>query len=65
MDKEFEALISSCNSISQIRQVSHNNIDIVPAILDCVEPVKILLASIFQRLELKGKKFRTYSAANE
>ena len=40
-------------------------IPIVPALLDSVAPVKILLSTIFQRLQLHGRNFVTFMAATE
>ena len=47
-----EALIASCNSLTQIRNAAEKNPELRLAVLDSMEPVKILP---FQRLELQGK----------
>ena len=65
MFPEDEAAIAHCNSMSQIRLASGKRPDLIPAILDSIAPVKILLSDILQRLELHGEKFRVFPAASE
>ena len=50
MCPEDEAAITHCNSMSQIRLASEKRPDLIPAILDSIAPVKILLSDILQRL---------------
>ena len=53
-NKDVEETVTKCNSISDIRKLAQNN----PAVrLDAVEPVKLLLIQITERLQLKEKKF--------
>ena len=65
MSDDHEAAIASCNSMSQIRQVSEKKPEIVLAVLDSIAPVKILLSDILKHVELHGKKFQVFSAASE
>ena len=60
-----EALIASSNNLSQLRNLAQKNPEIVAAVRDSIEPVKVLLSSIFQRLELHGQKFSMFTPANE
>ena len=65
MNGDHEAAIASCNSMSQIGQVSKKKLEIVPTVLDSIAPVKILLSDILKRLELHGEKFQMFSATSE
>ena len=65
MSDANEATIAHCNNLSQLRGVAKKSPDIVSAVLDSIEPVKILLSTVFQRLEIHGKKFSMFSAASE
>ena len=49
--------------MSQVRDLAVKNSGIKEALTDSIEPVKIKLADITQRLELKGDKFTVRSAA--
>ena len=64
MTDEHEASISHCNNMSQLRQAAEKKPDVTQAILDSIEPVKILLADILERLEVHGKKFQVFPAAH-
>ena len=50
MSDEHEASISHCNNMSQLRQAAEKKPDVTQAILDSIEPVKILLTDILERL---------------
>lgn len=65
MPDQQEALATHCNNISQLRSTAKKYPDLVLAVLDSIEPVKVLLSGIFQRLELHGKKFFMFPAASE
>lgn len=65
MSPENEAAIAHCNNMSQIRLAGEKTPDLIPAILDSVAPVKILLTDILQRLELHGEKFCVFPSATE
>lgn len=61
MTDEQEALASHCNNLSQLCAAAKKHPDLVSAVLDSIEPVKILLSTIFQRFEVHGKKFHVFS----
>ena len=65
MADEYELLVSHCNNLTQLRTAAKKHPDLVAAVLDCVEPVKILLSTLFQRLEIHDKKFSMFSAASD
>lgn len=54
-----------CPPSTAIRKAAGKNPELRSAVLDSVAPVKILLSTIFQRLELKGQKFSIFSPASE
>lgn len=60
-----EAAISSCNNMSQIRQVSDKKPELVLAVCDSIAPVKTLLSSIRTRLDLHDEKFQMFLVASE
>lgn len=63
MSEEMEEKIASCNSVSEIRHVAKDNNPLRDSLLDSVAPVKTLLSTITQRLQLKEKKFTGDTAA--
>ena len=65
MTPEFKASIASYNNMAQLRKVGESNLDLVQAVQDSTEPVKILLTDIMHRLKLKDKPFSVFSAASE
>ena len=65
MSDTEEALVGTCNNLSQLRKAAERTPEIRSAVLDSIEPVKILLSTVFQRLELKGQKFTMFSPASE
>ncbi len=62
MSKEFEASISNCNNVKQLRQACVSTQDELQASL---KPPISLLRDIMGRLELKGEAFEVYNAATE
>lgn len=52
--EEVEAEIQRCTTMSQIRELALKKPSIKESLLDAVSPVKVTLANIAQRLELKG-----------
>ena len=62
---ETESLISNCKNLQQIRAAAARTPLLTDAIADSIEPVKVLLSSVFQRLHLKGEQVRMASAATE
>ena len=53
-----EAVLKNCNSLQQIRSAVAGVPSLAGEIADSVEPVKLLITDLFQRLGLKGKKLR-------
>ena len=56
-DKDIEDTVTKRNSVSDVRKLDKSNPAVRPACLDAVEPVKLLLTKITERLQLKDKKF--------
>ena len=65
MTPEAEALVTSCNNMTQLRKVAESKPDLVQAVQDSIEPIKILLTGIIHRLKLKDKPFSVFTAASE
>ena len=65
MSEEHQAMVANCNNMTQLRQVRERKPEIVPAVHDSIEPVKILFSNVFQRLKLHDKPFQVFSAATE
>ena len=57
LKEEVETDIQMCTTMSQIRELALKKPPIKESLLDSVSPVKVTLADIAQRLELKGKVF--------
>ena len=53
--EQAEQSLKNCNNFTQIRAAVANNSNLAGEISDSIEPVKILLSDIFQRLHLKDK----------
>ena len=64
MDSEMETIVGKCNSVAEIHAASEKNPDILSAVIDSVSHVKVLLAKITERLELKGKTFLPFNSAS-
>ena len=62
---DVEALLSPCNNLSQVRNVARKKPHVKSVIIDSIEPVKVLLATIFQRLSLHDNKFKIFTVASE
>ncbi|KAL5491017.1 hypothetical protein EMCRGX_G016231 [Ephydatia muelleri] len=58
-----EEAIKSCNSVGEIRRVAAQN-SLCEELLDSIEPVKVLLTKITERLQLKDKKFKVIQSAS-
>ena len=56
MSEEMEEKITSCTSVSEMRRMAKDNNPLRDSLLDSVAPVKTLLPTITQRLQLKEKK---------
>ena len=65
MDEKFEKVISSCNSMEDIRKAVGKSPPLEEAVKDSIEPVKALLSSQFMRLSLKEKAFRCFISASD
>ena len=63
MDDRHESAVANCNSIAQLRKVAEKNPTVKDGTLDSISPVKILMSSVYQRLELKGKNIQSFPAA--
>ena len=61
----YEREASKCNSLSDLRKAAIKSDSFRQESLDSVEPVKLLLSDLFQRLQLKGEKFKLHSSALE
>ena len=64
MDQRFEQAMSKCKSMEDVRQQAEALPGFQDAFIDSIEPVKVLLQSLFPRLELKGEQFQTFTSAN-
>ena len=65
LEQDVETEIQRCTTMSQIRELALKKPSIKESLLDAVSPVKLTLADIAQRLELKGRKFSVGTAASE
>ena len=65
MSPENEASILHCNNTSQLREVGKKKTEIIQAVQDSLEPVKILLTDIMHRLKLNSKRFSMFTAATD
>ena len=64
MPAQFEIAISSCKSVKDIRTACSNHPGLKKAIVMSTEPVKILLQSLFVRLEQKEKPFQVFHSSS-
>ena len=62
---DMETEVSKCNSRKALRAVAERKDEFREASLDSISSVKIVLTGIARRLELKGQKFRVFTAAND
>ena len=65
MDEIFENEAAKCNSLTTLRETAKKVPGFLDAVLDSIAHLKCCLTSLTIQLELKGKKFTTFSAANE
>ena len=63
MSTEFEAEVSKCNSLADLRKIAERKEEIRPAVAASLSPVKRLLSDIFSRLTLKDKHINVIDAA--
>lgn len=59
----MEKHLKSANSLKEIRALSKKHAPLEEEVNDCIEPCRVLIGSVFSRLELKGKKFKVFNAA--
>ena len=64
-DEEFEAIISKCNSMEQLRQAAKRKPALKEKVLDSIEPVKIMLSDIITRLQWNEIPLEVHSSATE
>ncbi len=64
MDRRFEQKIAKCNSMEDVRHQAEATSGFKDAFVDSIEPVKVLLQSLFLRLELKGEQFQCFNSAD-
>ena len=60
-----EQKLKNCNNLSQIRAAVGDDSSLAGEISDSIEPVKILLSDIFQRLHLKEKNVKMSPSATQ
>ena len=65
MEPKYEDEAVKCNSLATLRNTAERVEGFDTAILDSISPVKCLLVKLLERLELKGKKFLSYTAASD
>ena len=63
METKLEKAIENCNSLKAIREAASRNPKLKDALKDSLEPVIVLLSSLFQRLKLKGEPFAVFTSA--
>ena len=65
MQEKFEKAISSCGSVQEVRAEFKNHPGLREAVTDSVEPVKVLLHTLFSRLKLKEKPILSFASASD
>lgn len=63
MPEEYESEAAKCNSLAELRKVAERKDGFADAVKDSLSPVKILLCSIFSRLQLKGRNMQNFISA--
>ena len=63
MIKQMEKMMEGCNSMKAIREAAVMHPELKEALKDSLEPVILLLCSLFQRLKLKGEPFSVSTSA--
>ena len=64
MDSTFEAESAKCKNLKDLRSAANRSPEFQSSAFDSVSPVKVLLCKLFERLELKGKKFQGFVPAS-
>ena len=65
MSDASEKKVSNCNTMDEMRKVMQENPSLKEEWEDSIEPVKMLMSSVFQRLNLKDKAFLVFPAATD
>ena len=65
MSDEYESDVTRCKNMSQLRKEAEKNSNLKDSTLDSIAPVKVLMSTVFQWLELKGKKIESFTSATE
>ena len=65
LEEAVETEIQRCPTMSQIRELALKKLSLKESLVGAVRHVKVTLANIAQRLELKGQKFSIGTAASE
>lgn len=63
--ENFEKHLGSANSLSEIRNLAEKYPAFEKEVLDAIEPVRILLSNVVNRLKWKGEYFQTFAPATE
>ena len=63
MTEQMEKMMEGCNSMKAIRDAAVVHPELKEALKDSLEPVIVLLCSLFQRLKLKGEPFSVFTSA--
>ena len=64
MTTDLEAVMGRCNNMQDVRQAAKENPCFKDTVQDSSEPVKVLLAFVFQRLKLKDQPMNSFSQAS-
>lgn len=62
--QSMEQHLQAANSLKAIRDLL-KYLTLEEEVKDSIEPYKILIGSVFSRLQLKGKSFKVFSAATD
>ena len=62
--KTKEQQLKGANNLKQIRELSNKHPEQDTEIKEAIQPTKELIGSVFQRLQLKKKHFKVFSAAD-
>ena len=65
MSNGYELAVTRCKNMSQPRKESEMNPSLKDGTLDSVAPVKVLMSTVFQRLQHKGKGIESFTSATE
>ena len=63
MTPDLETVMNHCSNMQEVRQAAKDNASLKDAFQDSLEPVKVLLSSIFQRLKLKDQPMKCFHQA--